>query len=178
MAEHWHTLKFGEGAKDVAFSPNYVQAAGKNIKELRKLARVGRSETERLAIENVGKTKVVWGVAEEIAAQNDLPSDREGAAGASVAVSPEDAPVAVALAEASELDVERGLEASASADSTHDVYQVVVDDVATTAPTSTTTDSPLELAVVTRELEVPETVTISEPVSADFDTKGTPVKDT
>ena len=65
MAEHWDTLKFGENAKDVAFNPAYVQSPGFGIQKLRELARAGREDTDKLTMENAGKAKVVWGVAED-----------------------------------------------------------------------------------------------------------------
>lgn len=113
MAELWPTLKFGHGAKDVAFDPAFVYAARGNVEKLRELARSGRAHTENLALENAGKAKVVWGVPDEIITTEESRTDDETAA-ASVDVPAEDAPVAFIPTEPDAQDVQLGMAAAAA----------------------------------------------------------------
>jgi hypothetical protein len=111
MAEHWDTLKFGPSSKDVAYKSSYVRAPGKNIEQLRELARSGRDETQRLMAENAGKGKIVWGVPEELAAQDLEPKEElESGVGdieALVTSGQDDSPPAVVPGEVTDSDLER-----------------------------------------------------------------------
>lgn len=66
MRQLWPNLKFGSTSKDVKYKSCYFRRPSENILQLRQLARAGREETQRMAIENAGKRKVVWGVADEV----------------------------------------------------------------------------------------------------------------
>lgn len=66
MAERWDSLNFGaenpgESPKAMPFNRDYFRSAGRNIQQLRVLARAGKDETDKLALTMAGKRKVVWG---------------------------------------------------------------------------------------------------------------------
>lgn len=119
MEEHWETLTFGPGAKNVEYHPSYIRSPSRNIKQLRVVARAGRDETNRLAIENAGKDKVVWGVPETISAldvaESSLELAMEDTSSAMLpAVSEEDIISGTMTDKATDPDVIQGLNVIAS----------------------------------------------------------------
>jgi hypothetical protein len=64
MQERWQNLKIG--SNNLEYNSSYFRHPSKNVEQLRRLARSGRDETQRLANENAGKRKIVWGVPEEV----------------------------------------------------------------------------------------------------------------
>ncbi|KAF8895406.1 mitochondrial protein Pet127-domain-containing protein [Infundibulicybe gibba] len=66
MAEFWGNLNFGgqptpEGDEPALYKPENFKTAGRSIQRLRSIARAGREESERLALEEAGRPKSVLG---------------------------------------------------------------------------------------------------------------------
>jgi hypothetical protein len=64
MAEYWEMLNFSGkesvGGAEPPYSPDNFQEARPNILMLRALAKAGREETSKMALETMGAKKVVW----------------------------------------------------------------------------------------------------------------------
>jgi hypothetical protein len=72
MPKYWQNLKFSPAMTDTKYKSSYFRPPSRTVKELRKLARSGRKETQRRVIENAGKLKIVWGVLEEAVEHGDV----------------------------------------------------------------------------------------------------------
>jgi hypothetical protein len=69
MPNRWKAMNFGGTQLDpssvTSFDPKFFQRPPRHIEALRKLSRAGRADTERMALEDEGVAKVVWGEPEE-----------------------------------------------------------------------------------------------------------------
>jgi hypothetical protein len=108
MPKRWKNFKFG--SKNLEYKSSYFRQPSKNIEQLRQLARAGRYETQRLAIENAGKSKVVWGVP-ELMEDEDAEGRESVEEDAGVTIDTNDGPSAVVIENPVGSDLEQGLEA-------------------------------------------------------------------
>jgi hypothetical protein len=124
LPQFWQeSLNFDLNSEDAEYQSKYFRQPTSNVKNLRQLARAGRAETERLAVENAGKRKVVWGVPDEPAEHEDA-DGRELAEESTediVAISDNDAHSTVAIQHPADVELEHGMESIPSDDAAQEI---------------------------------------------------------
>jgi hypothetical protein len=67
MDKRWNSMNFGGVHVNTSppFDPKFFQEPHRHIKLLRKVSRAGRADSEKIALENEGVAKVVWGQPED-----------------------------------------------------------------------------------------------------------------
>lgn len=107
MEEHWQTLKISSTSKS-EYKSGHFRPPSKRIEQLRALARSGREESHRLAMENAGKSKVVWGVPEDV--ENSDMEAQEYMEEYTMAISTDDFPPTVIAENPAGSELEQALE--------------------------------------------------------------------
>ncbi|KIM89261.1 hypothetical protein PILCRDRAFT_218764 [Piloderma croceum F 1598] len=132
MEKHWQTLKIRSTSKS-EYKSGHFRHPSKNVERLRALARSGREETHRLSTENAGKSKVVWGVPEDV--ENSDMEVQEYMEEDTVAISTDDSPPAVIVENPAGSELEQALEGIELGSTVHetdmwsDDIETVLDDV-------------------------------------------------
>lgn len=124
LPQFWQeSLNFDLNSKDSEYQSNYFRLPSHSIEKLRRLARAGRAETERLAAENAGKRKVVWGVPEEPVVDEDADGRElaEESIEDIVAISDNDAPSTVVIQHPADVELEHRMESFPSDDAAQEV---------------------------------------------------------